>query len=196
MRATVADVFIDAKGNPVAGTVVFTPDSAVFAAAGIVPPAAVTAVLDGTGAFSVDLEPTDGGNPSGWTYEVWERVPGGRKYHALIPAGVHKLSELAPVPESAGNPVVKGDKGDPNTLTVGVVTTGAAGSPAAATVSGAAPNQTLDLTIPKGDTGVPGMVRVNHGTDPNAARPVSALVYWVGTARPVNALSSDLWLNS
>lgn len=53
----------------------------------------------------------------------------------------------------------KGDKGDTNSLSIGTVTTGEAGSQASATITGDAPNQTLNLTIPKGDkgdTGEPG----------------------------------------
>lgn len=45
---------------------------------------------------------------------------------------------------------VKGDKGDPNTLSIGTVQGGAN---AGATITGTAPNQTLNLTLPKGDTG-------------------------------------------
>lgn len=44
----------------------------------------------------------------------------------------------------------KGDTGPANTLTIGTVTGGAI---AAATITGTAPNQTLSLTLPKGDAG-------------------------------------------
>lgn len=47
---------------------------------------------------------------------------------------------------------IKGPQGNPgpaNTLAIGTVSTG----PAAATITGASPNQTLNLTVPKGDTG-------------------------------------------
>ena len=53
----------------------------------------------------------------------------------------------------------KGDTGDtgpagpPNALAIGTVTTGAAGSSASATITGDAPSQTLNLTIPTGATG-------------------------------------------
>lgn len=54
----------------------------------------------------------------------------------------------------------KGDTGDdstvpgpPNVLAVGTVTTGAAGTSAAATITGPGPVQTLNLTTPKGDPG-------------------------------------------
>jgi hypothetical protein len=44
----------------------------------------------------------------------------------------------------------KGDTGPVNTISVGTVTTGASGSQAAATITGIAPNQLLNLTIPQG----------------------------------------------
>lgn len=47
-----------------------------------------------------------------------------------------------------------GATGPANSLSIGTVTTGAAGSSASATITGSAPTQTLNLTIPRGDTGV------------------------------------------
>jgi hypothetical protein len=54
----------------------------------------------------------------------------------------------------------QGDKGDdstvpgpPNVLSIGTVTTGAAGSQAAASITGTSPSQVLGLTIPRGDKG-------------------------------------------
>lgn len=49
-----------------------------------------------------------------------------------------------------------GATGPANTLSIGSVTTGAAGSSASATITGTAPTQTLSLTIPRGDTGASG----------------------------------------
>src|SRR5574343_767248 len=46
--------------------------------------------------------------------------------------------------------------GEPNSLSVGTVTTGAAGSSAAVTITGDAPSQTVNLTIPQGATGPAG----------------------------------------
>ncbi|MCJ2021050.1 hypothetical protein MKK84_27120 [Methylobacterium sp. E-065] len=61
--------------------------------------------------------------------------------------------------ESAGEVVFQGGPpGQPNILSVRSVTTGAAGSQAAAQINGTSPNQTLDLTIPKGDQGLTGPV--------------------------------------
>jgi len=65
----------------------------------------------------------------------------------------------------AGPTGPKGDKGDTgstgltgpaNTLTVGTVTTSSPGGSADATVTGSAPNQTLNLTIPRGVQGPQG----------------------------------------
>jgi len=53
----------------------------------------------------------------------------------------------------AGPQGATGAAGPANTLAVGTVTSGAT---AAATITGAAPNQTLNLTLPKGDTGAAG----------------------------------------
>jgi hypothetical protein len=44
----------------------------------------------------------------------------------------------------------KGDKGDPNTLTIGSVSSG---ETASATITGTAPNQVLNLVLPKGEKG-------------------------------------------
>lgn len=61
--------------------------------------------------------------------------------------------------ESAGEVVFQsGPPGQPNILSVRTVSTGAAGSQASAQINGTSPNQTLDLTIPKGDQGVAGPV--------------------------------------
>lgn len=51
----------------------------------------------------------------------------------------------------AGN--VRGPAGPANSLSIGTVTTGAAGSAATASVTGAAPSQTLSLGIPQGTPG-------------------------------------------
>ena len=54
----------------------------------------------------------------------------------------------------------QGVAGPANTLAIGSVTTGAAGSGASASITGTAPNQSLSLTIPRGDPGT-------NGTDGN-----------------------------
>jgi hypothetical protein len=74
----------------------------------------------------------------------------------------------------------RGPKGDTgavgpaNTLSIGTVLTGEAGSSAVATISGTAPSQTLSLTIPRGETGATGSVGATGG---------------VGSTGPANSLS-------
>ena len=51
-----------------------------------------------------------------------------------------------------GTPGPQGPAGPANSLSVGTVTTGASGSQAAATITGTAPSQILNLSIPQGQT--------------------------------------------
>ena len=49
---------------------------------------------------------------------------------------------------------------------------------------------------PQGDRGVqgiPGITTVPHGDNGAAARPVSAIVHWVGKAFPQNSIATDFW---
>jgi hypothetical protein len=51
---------------------------------------------------------------------------------------------------------ITGDVGPANSLAVGSVTTGAAGSSAAVEITGSPPSQTVNFTIPRGNTGIQG----------------------------------------
>jgi hypothetical protein len=53
-------------------------------------------------------------------------------------------------------------------LTIGTVTTGAAGSSASASISGTAPAKVLDLVIPRGDPGGPFILASAYGFSPSA----------------------------
>lgn len=66
------------------------------------------------------------------------------------------LVALSAITGPAGTNGTNGAAGPANTLAIGTVTTGAEGSSASATITGDAPNQTLNLTIPRGDTGAGG----------------------------------------
>lgn len=57
---------------------------------------------------------------------------------------------------ATGTTGATGSTGPANSLAIGTVTTGAAGSSAVATITGTAPSQTLNLTIPRGNTGAQG----------------------------------------
>lgn len=78
-----------------------------------------------------------------------------------------------------------GPAGPANALSVGTVTTGAAGSNAAVTITGASPNQTINLTIPRGDQGATG----NTG----ATGPANTLtIGTVTTSPPLGAASATI----
>lgn len=84
-----------------------------------------------------------------------------------------------------GNTGATGATGPANTLAIGTVTTGAAGSSASATITGTAPNQTLNLGIPRGDTGAKGDKGDTGATGP--AGPTGA----TGAAGPAGADGDD-----
>lgn len=60
------------------------------------------------------------------------------------------------VPGQQGAGGVPGPTGPSSVISMGTVTTGVPGSPASATFSGVSPNQRLNLTIPRGNSGDPG----------------------------------------
>lgn len=45
-------------------------------------------------------------------------------------------------------------------------------------------------------TGIPSLLDVDHGDDPNFSRPVARKVFWRGAAVPANAEPSDFWYPS
>lgn len=76
-----------------------------------------------------------------------------------IPQGAVGPTGATGTKGATGNTGLTGPTGAPGpatTITIGTVTTGPAGQPATATITGAAPNQTLNLTIPQGMPGLPG----------------------------------------
>lgn len=86
---------------------------------------------------------------------------------------------------------VKGDTGSTgpagpaNTLTIGTVTTGAAGSNAAATITGTSPSQVLNLTVPRGNTGTNAVMETLSGTVVTAGTAVPLTFTKTYSAPPV-----------
>lgn len=94
-----------------------------------------------------------------------------------------------------GDPGAAGAQGSPGAtgpavnLTVGTITTGAPGAAATVTITGTAPNQSLSMTLPKGDTGPTGPTgaagpanTLSIGTVTTAAAGSSASATITGTA--------------
>lgn len=87
------------------------------------------------------------------------------------------------VPGQAGPQGEDGPPGPPDLISIGTVTTGAAGSQAVATISGATPNRKLNLTIPKGDQGIQGPPNtLSIGTVSNAPIGGNASATLTGTS--------------
>jgi hypothetical protein len=84
---------------------------------------------------------------------------------------------------------VTGDVGPANSLTVGSVTTGPAGSSAAIEITGSAPSQTINFTIPRGNTGATG------NTGPQGSTGAAATIS-VGTVDTVAASEDATVTNS
>jgi hypothetical protein len=103
---------------------------------------AITGPQGSTGAAgsNIELQTTS-------THIQW-RVVGGTTWTNLV--------ALTAITGPQGSTGATGPAGPANSLTVGTITTGAAGSSASATITGTAPNQTLSLTIPRGDKGQDG----------------------------------------
>jgi len=123
----------------------------------------VTAELDETGAFSVEITASD---DSGWRLSPETMLAGGMPYRVLVsltsdrevftvyvPAGpdldLSDLVDLDAVPTVVTVPT----PGPENVLTIGDVVTSAPGSPAEVTIEGDSPEQVLNFTLPRGETG-------------------------------------------
>ena len=101
-------------------------------------PKVIVALLP-TGATGI-AGPTGPTGPTGATGEIGATGPTG----PIGPTGA--TGEIG-----ATGPT--GPVGETPTLTIGIVTTGAPGTDAAATITGTSPNFVLNLTIPQGPTG-------------------------------------------
>lgn len=90
-------------------------------------------------------------------------------------------------PASVNIKGAKGDTGTAATITIGSITTGAAGSSASVTNSGTASNVVLDFTLPRGKDGADGGVTVDAELSDTSTNPVqnkaiyNALLNKVGT---------------
>lgn len=78
-----------------------------------------------------------------------------------------------------------------NGFTVGTVTTGAAGSSAAASFTGTAPNRQLNLTIPRGDTGATGPAGADGEDGEDGHNPIT-----VSDTAPASPAEGDIWFDT
>lgn len=83
-----------------------------------------------------------------------------------------------------------GPPGPSNVLEIGTVTTVAPGGAATADITGTSPAQTLNLGIPRGDPGTPGVVVVS-GTAPTT--PVEGQLWWNSTTKTLLVSVGGVW---
>lgn len=102
-----AGEFVRGDGAPAVGRVEFAPSTNVGNATDdlLMPPGPVTVILDDAGEFSVTLYRTDDPDwtPSGWLWEVTERIAGteARTYSIELASATAELADLAPVGDPA-----------------------------------------------------------------------------------------------
>jgi hypothetical protein len=167
---------------PAQGSVFFTASPILLKNASASPdpvtilPAAVEVALDSDGylrsfagaeGLGVRLVATDDpdNNPVNWTWRVDFRLTDETGTPVSLPSFSFSLpsntevdlTELSPVPSADGTFYLVGPAGPVNVLDVGTVTTGAAGSSAAVTITGTSPSQTINFTIPQGIQGIQGI---------------------------------------
>lgn len=105
---------------------------------------------DGTGIQIAGTKATYSVLPTGLT-----SADAGKAY--LVQAdGLLYIWDGTKFPANGSGVQFRGQAGPVNTLTIGTVTTGASGTSAVATLTGTAPNQTLNLTLPAGPAGSTG----------------------------------------
>lgn len=100
---TLTGTYVDLQGNPISGSVTFTPQSIIKDTDQnqIIINATVSATLNGSGSFSVVLPVSDDPDvaPTPFAYAVEEVFPGGRSFFINIPAGgasTQDIADLAP----------------------------------------------------------------------------------------------------
>jgi hypothetical protein len=101
------------------------------------------------------------------------------------PKGDNGAVGLTGAPGATGPKGDKGDKGDrgetgPQGIDGPIGLTGPAGP----------------SNGPQGDPGDPGVILIQHDTDGTVERPDAPIVYWVGSAVPLNAAATDFWYGS
>jgi len=124
-------------------------------------------------------------------------APGSNAAASLTGAAPNQTLNLS-IPQGATG--LKGDTGATgpvNTLSIGTVTTGASGGVAAATITGAAPNQTLNLTLPRGSQGIQGIQGVkgdkgDTGTTGSAGPSNTITIGSVGTGAAGSSASATI----
>lgn len=175
-RTVTIPVITDSQGQPVSGVMTITPSVPLKWEATdqlVLSDPIATDIIAGTASVTLPIVQTGFVlqtillRVDVWTYKVTLSLPAGVAEvpdlvfvlsagtgdymldfatPAVIPDTVITLTEVINISEP----------GPPNSLSVGTVTTGAAGSGAVVEITGTSPSQVINFTIPRGDTGPAG----------------------------------------
>jgi hypothetical protein len=169
--------YVGADGNPVAGRVIFTPrvgrmvdTSALTTIVG----RPITVVLDGTGAFAVNLPATNDPDilPTGFSWTVKEDFTGGSTYDIDVPLSAVAtgldLSTVAPVPPNSGGSLAVVTRLEFDALSATVAAGGGGGGTGTGGAVSSVSGKTGAVTLTKADVGLD---QVNNTSD--SAKPIS-----------------------
>ena len=161
--------------------------------------------LQGIQGLTGDAGPTGGAGPSnvlsiGTVTTGAAGSAAGSSITGTSPAQVLNLTiprgdtGIQGVQGNPGNDGGVGPAGPANTLAIGTVTTGAAGSSASSTITGTAPTQTLNLTIPRGDQGIQGIQGIQGpaGSGGSTFALLSSVLYNSATASTAANLEANI----
>ena len=143
---TVTGTFLRSDGTPSSGSVAFAPSVAIGDGTEVRLPAPCEVHLDATGSIEVTLPATNDPDytPSGWVWQVRERIAGGRDaWHFELTADTDYWDLVTVTPPEDYLPW---------TFTA-TATTGAPGTDADVDVTGTPPAPVFEFTIPRGDVG-------------------------------------------
>lgn len=179
--------FLDPNGNPYATNIIVseeTPTGEMEVGNGWVNPTTdVLKVWYGEAWHTVSEGPQGIQGPAGPMGPTGATGPAG----ATGPQGIQ--GEVGPTgPTGAtGATGPAGADGITPTLSLGTVTTGAAGSSVVITITGTAPNYVINFTIPRGDTGAAGATGATGATGPQGPQGIQGTTGDPGPTGPTGA---------
>lgn len=191
---------------PAQGSIYFAPSAKVIKNANASPapvtilPAVVHGTLDANGYLlgpdgeaGIQLTATDdpSGNPVDWTWSVSFQLTDADgtpvpvpSFSIELPSGTTvDLTNAMPVQDANGTYYLIGPTGPANTLSVGNVTTVAYDADPTVTITGTAPNQTIDFGIP---AGVPNTLSVGTVNTVSYTTPASATITGTSPSQTLN----------
>lgn len=146
-KVRVTCTYLKRDGTPNSGRVVFKSPQVIAAGGALVLPTTIIAKLDYSGQIDIEIPSTDDPDISaeGWTWRVSEVIERGRVFNLAVPYTA-TLIDLATVAPSVAPSPMTGMT--PYSLSAGTIEALPAGSPPTMSITGAQPNQVLNVGLP------------------------------------------------